>query len=981
MRMLLSILLAVGGGVLLMTMLTSEENGTAPDLRRGKDGGNPKVVKPPSNDPVQLQGAHGTDVFAPRSGKAIIDGEEVTYGSLLMWCRRFEAQSEERFEVEDVRIVANEKPETKADLERHLVIPRDTRPARIGTLLLDAMKGKKLAGVHAQGALFEGGRNLETARKILLKNGVVVYVVDPEDPTRTGEIHTETLELELEAGEVLRGVTEDAVTVTTAEGVLKGVGFSYDPRSGVFRIERTITGELTDLTLLGRRGPAATFQAGGPLVYEPNDARDDQVSLRPAGSFRLAKDVIVRQGEYEIRGQKMHLRTRSGRGQVEGFVVEDAVSATTPEGTFTGERITWTDEGDEGAKLLLEGAPVVATLTGAARAMPGIGANGDLDVSTDGTIVFTGLDRPEGEERTIDIGPEVVLRGSDDARIDAKMVRIKLLHVARNSARADAPATRLYPVKIRLENDVNGKGPTGSFSCRELEYTRTYTGTRALDRIEMLGKSELVYLTPAKPGAALTPTPTGKPGIGGLLAGRGPLHIEATERLELRLDPMRIEPTRANARGSVRVRRFSEADPDDEQGRLQAEVVELTLVETFAPDLDAPVIRFAGKRRVRRVAALSDVHVLIKDRLRGDGDVLQWHDDSGDLHLERNVPGKPAIVVVTDDDGREQTLHAPVVTYSRPGRSIHAKGGVTGHVRVPPISYGRGRVGDPVATDVTAQTITAWMRGDRSQPAGNGGSTSASGDITELLAVGTVVVSQGAGTGVKCDQLRVDLVREETIIRGSPARIDLIHVEGAERHPEWVESPIIAVTDGTALLTGPVQARMHARKKDLAMNVGSKKPAANDALLPIDITAGQDLFISEDRIQARGGTTVKQGDPQVDGFHLKGERILLSLVRTGTPTSPGGGTRRRLQGLDVSRALITGDVTFTSPDMAAEGDVIDFSNREKVIMLYRYRGNGPATLTWRGDRQLPRPRFDLELSDPDNPRIISALAPPSREGR
>jgi len=978
MRVALSILLAVGGGIFLMAMLTEEENRTPPDLRRAENGRNPRVVKPPSNDPVKLQGAHGTDVYAPRSAKAVIDGEEITYGTVLMWCRGFDAVSEERFEVRDVRLIANPKPKTKDDVARHVVVPRDTRPAHIGELLLDAMKEKKALGVHAQGAVFEGGRDLDTARRIFLKDGVVVYVVDPEDRTRTGEIHSETLELEVEQGHVVRGITKDKVTVQTAEGTIHGIGFSFEPATGVFRIESNISGQLVDLTLLGRRGPPATFTAGGPLLYEPRNPKSDRKSLRPAGAFQLNKDVVIKQGDFEVRGQKMHLTTGATRSELRGFVLEGDVSATTAEGTFAGGRITWATGPDGQATLTLGGGPIVATLANAGRALPGIGGRGDLEVSTDGTIVFNGLDRPEDVERTVTIGPEVVLQGKDGVRIDARMMSLHLLHVARNSASSDAATTKLYPIRIRLDGKVRGRGPSGSFSCRLLAYERTYDDHRpVLDRIELSGAPELLYVTARQGAPPPAPPVVEKTKFGDLLSGDGPLRIQADERLELRLDPLRVRPMIAEARGGVRVRRFDGAEPDQERGRLHAGEVDLEIEEVHSPDLTAPVIRFAGNRRVRQVVARKNVQVLVPDQLRGDGDLLTWQDDAGDLQLDRHGD-RPAVVVVTDGQGREQTLRAPRLLYRRAGSSIHASGGVSADVRVPAISYGRGRTHDTVETHVTADTVTAWLKSHAA--AGTEASSSPNAnDVIELLAAGAVVVAQESGAGVKCEHMRIDLIREETIVRGSPARLDLIHVGDDGTYKEWVQAPSIAVTGGNALLTGPVSARLHARRKDVAMNVGSKTQDAAGPLLPVDITAGEDLFISEERIQARGGkpggTIVEQGDPAVDGFRLTSERVLLLLGQTSTSRPPEGGGG--LEGLDVRRAVITGNVTFKSPDIAATGDALEFSNREKIVMLYAHEKN--ATLTWRNDHQLPRPRFDLELSDPDNPRIISSLPPPRRD--
>lgn len=974
MRLTLAVLIAAVGGLLLMFVLTSKDEGPQADLqRRGAAGEMPTVVKPPDQDPVEVAGAHGTNVFTPRPETVTLDdGAEVTYGALLVWCASFHAITDEKFRVEDVRVLRNDKPKTRADLDSHVVVPQRMRPEHIGDLLSDAMGGKA-TGLRATTAIFSGGRNLQTAHTITMQDGVTIDLFDPADPKRTGKIECSSLLLELDNGTVVRGSTEDKVVITTSSGVIRGRGLSFVTETGILRIEQEISGDLTDLALVDRKGPPATVTAKGPLIYQPQDASMDRAALRPAGSFTMENDISIVQGEYALKGRKLEVRTRRGRSSVVSFDLLGAVSAETPQGTFQGERVTWTRPEPGAAKLVLEGAPITATLKDAARALPGIGAQGDLDISTDGTIVFTGIDRPKGEDRKIAIGPVVAMTGRDGARVDSRTVELLVRHVASNRAGAVDGDSELYPVRVVLAGDVRGQGPSGSFSCGTLEYQRTIDakGRPTKDRVRLIDGPVLRYVpTAATVSEVQAPDPQR---VKDLLSGPGPLHIRADKTLVITLDPMRTGPIEAEARGAVRVQRFDSKSTDLERGRLHAEEVDLVLVERFSPDLESVGVRMKSTRRVRHAAARRDVHVSIPDRIQGDGDVLTWDGEAGDLRLMRPIK-KPAVVVVTDRKGRKQVIRAPNLLYRQSARLVEATGGVRATVRIPLIAYGTGRSSESIDTDIAARSVTAWLEAE-----GKGGS------VTELMAQGAVVVKQAADAGIVCDHIRLDLVRDESIVRGSPARLDFIRLDDARRLKEWVIAPTMVVTDGEALLSGPVKARLHSKSKGIAMNVAGERRASSQTatLVPVDIAAEGDLYLSQDRIQARGPATVTQGDHEKDGFKLTSNgdqsRIVLFLEKSAPAGEAATGRNEILRKLDVTRAIVEGAVEFVSPDLQALGDVIEFDRDEKVITLYRHKGG--ARLFWQGQWQVDRPRFDLHLKDPDNPRVISTLTPPVRGGQ
>ena len=969
MRLALALLIAAGGGIALVFVLTAKDEGPPPDLQRQRGGSEmPSVVRPPSSGPLEVAGAHGTNVFTPRSATATIDeGEEVPYGALLVWCARFDAITDDRFRVEDVRVIMNDKPLTREDLGKHVVIPPQTRPEHIGDLLSDAM-GRRASGIRAATALFEGGRDLETASKISMQGGVTVHLRDPRDPDRKGKIECESMQVELDHGRIVQGSTEGPVSITTADGVIRGRGLSFVTETGVLRIDHDISGALKDLQLGDRTGLPASLTAKGPLLYRPKSAPDNREALRPVGSFEVENDVVIEQGAYAIGGQKLKVRTRKGRPAIESLDLEGAVTVTAPEGVFAGGLVTWTQADGERARLVLSGAPVKATLKDAARALPGIGAQGDLDLSTDGEIVFDGVDLPEGEERKISIGPAVTMTSHDGARVDARSVQISLRHVASNRADKPAADTELYPVKVVLDGRVRGQGSTGSFSCGKLEYERTIAtdGRPTRDRVTLSQGPVLRYL-PSSAGADAEDGETGR--VRDLLSGNGPLQLRAENTITVALDPLRTGPIEAEARGAVRMQRFDPEDPDLERGRLGAEEIDLVLVERFAPDLDAVGVRVKTTRRARRAAARRDVRLWVPDRIEGQGDVLIWDGDAGDLRLMRPV-AKPALVVVTDGEGRKQTLRAPSLLYRQATRVVEATGGVHATVKMPTIAYGGGRSKESVETEVRAAAVTAWLN----TPGQGSG-------LVELLAQGDVTVKQESGAGIGCDLLRVDLIRDETVVRGRPARLDFVRVENGKLLKEWIIAPSMVSANGEAMLGGPVQARLHSRSKGLAMKVaGERREAARPTtMISIDIVAEQDLCLSEARLQARGPAVITQGDPSEDGFRLDGERIVLFLKK---PESNDGSPTKRfaaLRALDVTRAVVKGAVSFVSPELEGKGDVIEFDRDEKVITLYRHRGN--AALLWQGQWQIPRPRFDLHLRDPDNPRVISTLSPPDRGNR
>jgi len=966
-RLPVTIFIAAAGGLALSLALLGDdpEPGSRNFRRQQGDGLEPTIVKPPSKSPLELSGAQGTNVYTPRSDTVLLDdGSEVSYPALLVWCGRFDAVTDETFRVQDVRILLNEKPRSKSDLEAHVTVPLQIPAERIGDVLLEAM-GKRASGITARKATFKGGRDLETSREVALEDGVVIHLHDAGDPDRNGQIRCQSMMVELNEGRLVRGYTDGEVRISTSAGTLQAHGMSFVAATGVVRIEREIVGELRDLSLIQRDGAPVKVRARGPLVYTPKDQDAVQPALKPVGTFLLQNDIVVEHDQYRFQGQNMTLVTREGRSGIASFVLEDGVSVAIPKGTFTGSRATFT-QGDPGsARLVVQGPPVKATISGGSLMLPGMGGTGDLAVSTDGDLVVEGMDLPEGEAREILLGPSVSITSTDGTRVSAESMTVALRHLPSNRATDKEGHKTLTPERVKLEGLVRGDGPRGSLRCQVFLYERKFhpSGRVTRDVVTMTRGALLKYVPSVEPGEATSGSARAI-SRHSLLAGDGALEIRAEDELRLELDPMRTGPIKTSGRGTVRVCRFDRKDRSKERGVLIAEEVDLVLSEEFAPDLDSVEVRIRSMRRVRRAAARRDVHVTVPGSLKGEGDVLTWDGDSGELLLMRLV-GEPATATLTDSKGREQRINATRLRYMSRARTVQGSGGVSAVIEAPPFSYGSGSSSETVSTEVAAESVTAWLQGD-------------GGGASEVIARGEVVARQGKSAGVTATELRLDLVQDNAVLEGAPARIAVTRAEGTQALDEWVQAPTIVVTNGEALLTGPVSARLHAPRR-MALNIAATDKSKDDApagLLPVQLEARKDLLLTRDRIQARGPASVRQGDPGNGGFSLRGERIVLFLVDESGEEQVSARDRRFLRSLDVARAVVEGETEFQSQEIHAKGDVIEFDREDKAIILYRLTGN--ASLKWQGTDQIPRPRFDLNLKDPDNPRLISTLSPPKR---
>jgi hypothetical protein len=363
----------------------------------------------------------------------------------------------------------------------------------------------------------------------------------------------------------------------------------------------------------------------------------------------------------------------------------------------------------------------------------------------------------------------------------------------------------------------------------------------------------------------------------------------------------------------------------------------------------------------------------IPDRFQGDGDLLTYDATTGEVIIAREAPKAVATAVFKDGKQREQALSAPAIVYRAANRSLEATGGAKAHVSIPLIAYGRKRDETPVPSDVFADQLTVWLTDP--DTIGSSGTR-----VQEVLAEGHVHLTQPGGSGLVATHLRLDITKDETLIRGVPARLDITRHAEDRTFSEWVIATEITLSGSEVFLRGPVEARLHARPADLVMSLpGQRTPAPpeNQGLTPVDITAAADLYLSEERILGRGGVVVVQGRPPLDGFRLAGDKVMLFLV----PEAPlaNAGLRARLRNLRVVRAVVEGSIQFKSADMDAQGDVLRLDRDEKIVSLYSHEGN--AVLTFRGSYQGARPRFDLDLSDPENPRVISTLEPPDRAPR
>ena len=921
---------------------------------------------------LDLTGATGDSVFTPQRREVILNGTPHTYAQSLFWCGRFKSPRSDSYEFRDVRLLFNKQPKTEADLPGLATVDPTLDSNAIGNHLL-SMMGNGFSGLRAGQARFIGGQDIQTAKEIDLREEVHLWLVDPKDPTRVTEVITPSLRVFLREGdaEQSRATTEDDVQIVINGGYLRGRGLTVDMHTGLFRMEQNISGSLEDVALVGRTGVPLHLEAQGPMVYELQPAKPGEDLAQRGGILTILKDVVLEQGLERAAGQKLTMKRTAGDGRIHSLLLEEDVDVRTAQGTFAGDLVRWEANQKGKARLTLKGAPIVAHLKGGARMIPGSKAGGDLELRTSGTVVFHDLDAPDDQVREITASPGLTLRTSD-SELHAGSGRMFLHEVASQSATAGPNDRVSFPAKVILGGGVSGQTPSGALSGDQLTYERTFLPDGSPKEDTVLLEVNPVFTWYGEKATIVEGTPEPSRSRK-LLEGVGSLTVTATDSLLLVMDPLRVASLRAEARGQVVAKSFADREGSVLKSRISGDEIDLLVTEEWTQEVDETGVtqRFVSKRTVESAQARGDVALSDSDRLRADGDLVTYLRGAGELHVTREE-GK-ARVAMTDREGRENIVNAPVIVWREGTREFTARDGADAVVWVERLGYGKGLDPTPVRTRIQGETFQVWLTdSDPKNPDSTSG-------IREILATSGLILDQDVGTHVDCTFFRADLKREEMLIRGTPATLVVLQkVQNAER-PETFIAPSITLMGAQVLVTGPLDVTFHARNRDLALSMHSSQ-RNNGAVKPINLKAQGSMAITMETILIQGPATVRQGNPDLEGFELEGDRITLFLesLQANTPEDSLG---KRLASLAIAKASAEGRARFRSRDLTGDGDVMEFDIHRKVITLFRYQGQGNATLSWRGRWQAPFPRFDLDLSNADNPIVSTSRSVPTRVPR
>ncbi|HMS16345.1 MAG TPA: hypothetical protein PKA37_05845, partial [Planctomycetota bacterium] len=621
-------------------------------------------------------------------------------------------------------------------------------------------------------------------------------------------------------------------------------------------------------------------------------------------------------------------------------------------------------------RVTLRGAQLLATLREGTRMIPGAKSREDLLITTSGTLIFHDITESGGEPRVL-MFPEPIRLSSSDSAIASESASITLREVAAFVADTDIAKKETFPSRIQLVGDVRGHSPLGTFEADHLDYERTFdsAGAALKDRVLLSGNPQFLWRSVALGSNKPQDAPLSK----NLLSQDSDMVVSATQTLEIELDPLRIDETRAKAIGAVVVRSLGTDRDPVERARISADSMDLRIVEEWRAEVDdvGMTQRFVSRREVRWAEALGQVRFSDRDRLRGEGDQLTYQ--QGESKLMLRSEGELALFELKDRHGKIQRMEANDLIFFEASGELEAKGSAKAALFLEPLGYGKGRSRDPVATDVKGPMFRAKL--------GKVAGADASEDwkIQELRAEGGMLLTQISGSRLNCNEFIGNLTRSEILIRGNPAELVITQRVGEQDLPERIVSPSLSLTDNQVLVQGPLEATFFARRRDLATAMPGG-PSTQEEAIPMHLAARQDLLLADNRLSVRGAATLSQGNPGADGFKLSGERFTLTLE--GPPpnaVTPEG--KGALGNLRVIHAIAMGAVSFLSRDLTGEGDVMEFDLTRKTVSLFRYRNEGNATLTWRSQWQSPFPRFNVDYSRPENPILSTSRTVPERDHR
>lgn len=872
-----------------------------------------RPVRPRSGggDLFDPRSAAGRDIFVPEIATASLDGEELSWPGVLFWCGSLEPGEDMRISIERLRVLVNPKPRTRADLARLVTVPDDVAPTAIGAEL-DRLIRAEHSGLVADHAVFLGGHTLQTVRQMEL-HGNAFVARRLAGALERELIRGSDLSLDFDKGELLRARSSAATSLEGPIFSLTAEGLNLDARNGALVLSRKVVGTAAQPLLDPQATAPFTFRSEGALKFTPNAAPNESAWFRSGGLLECGGGIEAQEASASLRAERMDLRFSGAPLALESLDLHGTVDAQLPLFHARGDRLQIAAHSES---VSAEGAPLALRWTDLSGALRILETEGRIDV---GPADATGARTLSAPGSTQLGGPDLSFRG----RQTTVLLRSDS---ADSSLAAGTSASGLQPQRIHSKSPVGRQGPC-EFSAAELLFERGSNGTPDMLRLE--GEPRVLLRIPA--GAQNTALWLSNTDNSSLV-----VVIEASERIELVADPLRIGATRISAQGRVRLRVHAREEQGAVLARLLSEKLELTVQWLHTPALSTPS-RFSSRLELQRIALNGDVAV--------ERGLLEAHGDALLLDLQArtaSLQGNPALVRMKSAAGVTQHCSAPAFRGELLGRLLCCDAPWNGSLFLPLLT--REPTTRHVPTTVSAGNARLHF--------------GATGDfaLESMEAAGAVSLQQEQGGAATCTALQWLVEPARLAAQGS------VHLALSREHgpAETITAPTVEWFSNGLQATGPVEALLAFPTVRLLPSPVAAQPvlASPSPTELLQLHADGALTFHEGVLLLQGPLSATQGDPAAAGMSLSADKAALFFDTTS------GGTL-------LERLVLDGKVLYASRECSVKGELLRLDQADRRLLISGGATGCNLSLPRSGLREHVRPSFVVDFHDPQNPVIES----------
>lgn len=961
MRLALSI---IGAGTLafvLVLVFAPESPGDDPDLQndtRRERGGARDVL---GHD------VRTTGVYTPRQGVTRIDGQRVTFPELLVWSGRSQPEGEDGHLFEDLRILWNPAPRSEAERGRVVDVPITTPRGEIATTLSEAI-GRRASGITAGRARIIGDRLLQAVRSMSIERGIELFLVDPADPMVDRiAMRGERLELDFVDGIVRTASSNEAVVLETPFGRLEAAGMTVDIEAGSMRLKGPVTGSLEPSSGLSGLLPRVdeqedvTWLCEGGLTYLPDDVARDRATRKPAGLIKLDGRVNFRQGARSFEGRDLEIRVGREGTRIQSFATTEPFRTEDRTLLLTGTSLTYgPEEGEDlppdtwvlktggGLSMLTlreeqaDGRMVAATTIEAREfiSWSGIGGFGSKvwKVEAAGNVKLDGPGRSAN-------GSFAYLLVDERTELPPEERYPRTLQVKGYEGVEGRPR---IPAEVRY-TDVTLSG--WEITSTEGQGTATTFGE---DRIVASGSPTLLWK------GAVIPAGRNARVLAEHLGTEGSLRLVASESIGIARDRNRPGRVSIEASSGVRIERLA-PDGGLPLATLSCGTLSLDLERGRQVDaLDAPTPGW----EVRQVVLAESVEATL-----GEDGTFRAGRVELDLVtgiLQMSGPGE------TSFEWRplDRRAVADAMTLDLDLGQAELVGNVEVGGALPVLAIGRF-LKDATNDDTPLPAkLPATLRADRIVVR-TGAGRSGGSEITALHArsAGELRFDQPGVLALTGSELTIDVASGWSAAQGSPLSIVHAHPQGFE---DRLEARGVAVRGERSWWEGRVEATLHVRRGALPVDIPGWRRETTTAtrIVPARLSARDGLYWTSERMLGEGNVVLSLRDDARDELvEIRGESLAMSLTDRAPledPTLTRGSLR-------LDRAVVVGRAAFRTPEFEGSGERLLLAADRRQLLLIT--PGGKATLTTPDTGPLEKARFEIDFSDPRNPKLTVSDVP------